>query len=114
MRVSSVFLFYFHIILTGVAIAAATTYFAALVGAPAPKLYPVVRPDGGLVGPVFLWLLSGPIALMRWVVRRFSSPHSPSFWSSSSLSMGALMGALLWAFCLGVTALELIFQLFQS
>ena len=63
------FLFYFHIVLTGVAIAAATTYFAAIVGAPAPRIYPVVREEGGLFGPVALWLLSGPIALMRFVVR---------------------------------------------
>lgn len=106
---SSVFLFYFHIVLTGVAIAAATTYFAALLGAPTPKIYPVMRDDGGLVGPVFLWLLAGPIALMRLVVRTFRGTQSLSF-----LSMGALVGALVWAFCLGVTALELVFQLFAG
>ncbi len=109
MRVSSMFLFYFHIVLTGVAIAAATTYFAAIVGAPAPRVYPVVREQDGLFGPVALWLLSGPIALMRLVVRTISGTQSLSF-----LSMGALIGALVWAFCLGVTALELVFQLFQA
>ncbi len=112
MLVSSVLLFYFHVVLTGVAIAAATTYFAALVGAPTPRVYPVVREDGGVAGPVALWLLAGPIALMRLVVRISRGSQSSSFLSSSSLLMGALISALVWAFCLGVTVLELFFQLF--
>jgi len=113
-RVSAVFLFYFHVILTGVAIAAATTYFAAMVGAPAPRVYPVVREDSGMAGPLLLWLLAGPIALMRLVVRPFQEEQPASFLSSSSLSMGALIAALVWAFCLGVIILELIFRLFAG
>ena len=106
---STAFLFYFHIILTGVAIAAASTYFAALVGAPAPRMVPVVAENGGIAGAVTLWLLSGPIALMRFVVRTVSGHHTVSF-----MAVGALFSALVWAFCLGVVVLELIFRLIQA
>ena len=106
---NSVFLFYFHIILTGVTIAAASTSFATLIGAPPPKALPVSGPNGALAGPLTLWLLAGPIALMRIVVQAFSRTHMLSFWS-----IGALAGALLWAFCLGVAVLELTFRLFWA
>ena len=106
---SSVFLFYAHIVLTGVAIAAASSYFGALVGAPSPQIYPVAGRRGELAGPLALWLLSGPIALMRLVVRSFSGSRAVSFFS-----LAALMAALIWAFCLGVAVLELAFRLFGS
>ena len=109
LRVSTAFLFYFHILLTGVAIAAATTYLAALVGAPAPRMVPVVSQNGSVGGAVLLWLFAGPIALMRFVVRTVAGKKP---WSM--MSMGALIGSLVWAFCLGILTLETIFQIFQA
>ena len=104
---NSVFLFYMHIVLTGLSVAAASYYFAGVIGAPAPRVYPVIGEKGGMGGAIFLWLLSGPISLIRLVT-------ASKIWHSSFniSSIAAIFGALVWAFCLGVLTLEIVFQLF--
>lgn len=108
-RVSTGFLFYFHITFTGLAIAAASYHFATVIGAPTPCLYPVVRDKGGLGMAVVLWLLSGPVALIHTGFEAiFQRRPLSAFW------IVAILAALIWAFCLGVLALEVVFQLFQG
>ncbi len=95
--------------MTGMAIAAASYYFAALIGAPAPRVHPVVGGNGGPGRAVILWLLSGPIALMR-------STFLTYLWHRSLpvVSVLTLLAAFIWAFCLGVVVLELLFRLFHG
>jgi hypothetical protein len=103
--VSTGLLFYFHIVLTGVAIAAASYHFAAMIGAPAPRVYPVIGQKRGLFVAIVLWLLSGPIALMRYGFFSFTCQ------SRSVISFIAVLAAVIWAFSLGVMVLEIAFRL---
>ncbi len=102
-------MFYFHITLTGIVVAAAASSFAGMVGAPVFRVCPVAGSRTGIAGAVALWLLSGPVVLMRFVLAGFSSGQRGSL-----ASTGLLLGALLWAFCLGVVVLEFFFRLFLA
>ncbi len=105
---SSVVFLYFQITLTGVVIAAASYSFCELIKAPTPKIYPVVGPAGIAAG-VALWLFSGPISFLRFGVSLYKR-HEPY----TAFSFLAILAALIWAFCLGILALELAFQLFSG
>ncbi len=102
-------LFYFHIVLTGLVIAAASNSLAAVVGAPSPRYYPVVGGNGNVAGALALWLLAGPVALLRIVAGAFRRREVLSLFP-----LLALASAILWAFCLGVLLLELFFELFLA
>ena len=104
--VSSAIFLYFQITLTGVVIAAASFSFSSVINAPTPQIYPVVGRTG-IVAAVALWLFSGPIAFLRFGVALYNA-HAPY----SLFSFMAIAAALVWAFCLGVLVLELVFQLF--
>lgn len=103
------FIFYFNIVLTGVAIAAASWHFAAMIGAPTPRIYPVISERFGPGSAVALWLLSGPIALMRFGISIYTQVQPMVVFSAL-----AAFAAIAWAFCLGVVVLEIIFQLFLA
>ncbi len=104
---SAVFL-YFQITLTGVVIAAASHSFCALINAPTPRVYPVVG-RAGIAAALALWLFSGPISFLRFGVS-LSKARGPY----AAFSFLAILAALVWAFCLGVLVLELVFQLFSG
>ena len=103
---SADFFLYFQVTLTGVVIAAASYSFSSVINAPAPRIYPVVG-QSGMAAALALWILSGPISLARLGISLYQqrSPFSNFF-------IVAILAALIWAFCLGVLVLELVFQLF--
>jgi hypothetical protein len=99
------FLFYLHVTLVGFSIAAAAYHFAALIGAPRPQPLPVAGSQAGPAVVVPLWLFAGPVALLRnnfvaYLQGRFRAPR-----------FVGVAFAFLWAFCLGILALELVFRL---
>ncbi len=103
---SSAFLFYFHVVVTGGAIAAAAYYLAAMLGTPVLKPYPTIGEEDSLAGHLTLWLLAGPVALVRSRLGR-NACEQPM----SGRTVLAVLAAFIWAFCLGVLALELVFRL---
>ena len=100
-------LFYIHIVLTGLTVVFAARHLAAMMGAPEMMLVPVARNHIGPGMAVILWVLSGPLALMR-----AGSLLLASGGLRSLLSLPPLLFALLWTFSLGVLTLELGFVLF--
>jgi len=94
--------------LTGMAIAAASYYFSSIINAPTPEVYPVVGRNG-IVAAIAIWMLTGPIAVGRFGISLYTRRQY-----SASFSLLAIIASLLWAFCLGVLALELVFQLFLA
>ena len=106
---STAILFYFHIVLTGIALAAATIHLGAMLGAPIPRYYPAFDENHSMAGGMALWLLSGPVVLLRLATATIQH-KGPPFW----LAFAALAGSLIWAFCLGVLLLELAHRLFLA
>lgn len=103
---SNTFFLFFHVTLTGVAIAAATYHFSSVINAPTPKIYPVVG-QSGIAAALALWILSGPIAVARLGISLYKQQEP-----MTGYSFLAIFASLVWAFCLGVLVLEAVFQLF--
>lgn len=98
-------LFYVHVTLVGFSIAAAAYYFALVIGAPRPQPLPSVGGDAALAVVLPLWFFAGPVALLRVAVITYLLGR----WQAPRLVGVAF--AFVWAFSLGLVALELVFRL---